>query len=77
MNHELDSSDTPFGLVVRPLNFHRRTLESRMLWSPPGPLPDAVLEHRAVLELPDGTPFSLVDETYLRDTLAVADRPAR
>lgn len=33
-------------------------------------LPDAVLEHRAVLILPDGTPFSEVVETYTGDVLA-------
>jgi hypothetical protein len=40
----------------------------------PGPLvfPDHVLEHRAVLSLPDGTPFSLVVEDY---TSAVLDFP--
>ncbi len=27
----------------------------------------AVLEHRAVLSLPDGTPFSEVVETYTRE----------
>lgn len=69
MNHELDTTDQPFGLVVRALDFHRRRLETRMLWSPPAPLPEAVLEHRALLVLPDGTPFSLVDETYMRSVL--------
>ncbi|HEY4044341.1 MAG TPA: hypothetical protein VGM32_21185, partial [Rhodopila sp.] len=33
-------------------------------------VPDAVLEHRAVLTLPDGTPFSEVIETYTGDILA-------
>jgi chorismate-pyruvate lyase len=33
-------------------------------------IPDAVLEHRAVLTLPDGTPFSEVVETYTGDILA-------
>ena len=75
MNRELDTTDTPFGAVVRALNFRRRTLEARLLWSPPQPLPDAVLEHRALLVLPDGTPFSLVDETYLRSVLAPASAP--
>lgn len=35
-------------------------------------IPDHVLEHRAVLTLPDGTPFSLVVEDY---TAAVLDFP--
>ena len=33
-------------------------------------VPDAVLEHRAVLTLPDGTPFSEVVETYTGNILA-------
>ena len=33
-------------------------------------IPHAVLEHRAVLALPDGTPFSEVVETYTREVLA-------
>jgi chorismate-pyruvate lyase len=33
-------------------------------------IPHAVLEHRAVLALPDGSPFSDVVETYTRDVLA-------
>ena len=40
-------------------------------------VPDAVLEHRAVLTLPDGTPFSEVVETYTSDILAfpIPSRP--
>jgi chorismate-pyruvate lyase len=34
MNRELDSSDTPFGKVVRPLHFRRKTLSAALLWSP-------------------------------------------
>ena len=75
MNHELDTSETPFGIVVRALDFHRRRLEARTLWSPPQPLPNAVLEHRALLLLPDGTPFSLVDETYMRTVLGPVAAP--
>ena len=33
-------------------------------------VPDAVIEHRAVLTLPDGTPFSEVIETYTGNILA-------
>jgi chorismate-pyruvate lyase len=81
MNAQLDNSDTPFGKVVRELNFQRHTLSSTLLWWPlpanwemgaalPAmgerslSVPAAVLEHRAVLTLPDGTPFSAVVETY-------------
>ena len=38
-------------------------------------VPDAVLEHRAVLTLPDGTPFSEVVETYTGDILAFPPPP--
>lgn len=34
MNHELDSTDTPFGKVVQPLHFRRQTLSAELLWSP-------------------------------------------
>ena len=37
MNHTLDSSDAPFGAVVRPLAFRRRFLSAELLWKP---LPD-------------------------------------
>jgi hypothetical protein len=93
MNHELDTTDTPFGVVVRTLNFQRHTLSARLLWSPLPPswemqepglehaaprdagvlqVPATVLEHHAVLTLPDGTPFSLLVETYTGNVLAFA-----
>lgn len=34
MNRELDATDVAFGRVVQSLNFRRRTLSSRLLWSP-------------------------------------------
>jgi hypothetical protein len=79
MNKQLDSSDTPFGVVVRSLHFQRHTLSSRLLWLPlpagwemngaagggaqgtggrdaaDEAMPSKLLEHRAVLTLPDGT----------------------
>lgn len=87
MNHQLDTTDTAFGRAVHALNFHRRTLSAKLLWSPlpqgwdmgaPVPkrhettlaMPHAVLEHRAVLTLPNGTPFSHVVETYTSEVLA-------
>jgi chorismate-pyruvate lyase len=33
-------------------------------------MPDRLIEHRAILVLPDGTPFSEVVETYMAETLA-------
>lgn len=34
MNQRLDSTDDPFGKVVQPLHFQRRTLSAELLWSP-------------------------------------------
>jgi chorismate-pyruvate lyase len=86
MNEQLDTSDTPFGRVVQPLRFQRHTLSARLLWQPlpqdwemnaaadPGQdelhIPDHLREHRAVLSLQDGTPFSVVVETYTGQVLA-------
>jgi chorismate-pyruvate lyase len=87
MNRRLDTTDSPFGIVVQPLHFQRHTLSSKVLWLalPEGwemnanaakddaavlPLPAKLLEHRAVLTLPDGTPFSEVLESYTSNVLA-------
>jgi len=87
MNELLDTTDTPFGVVVRPLHFQRHTLSSTLLWLPlpagwemhaagvrdtmaDQPMPPKLLEHRALLSLPDGTPFSEVVETYTANVLA-------
>lgn len=103
MNRVLETTDTPFGRVVKPLNFRRHTLSAKLLWSPlpkdwemrgaseqgalaagisgnatDGALriPHEVLRHRAVLMLPDGTPFSEVVETYTGDVLAFPEPKA-
>lgn len=34
MNRRLDTTDEPFGKVVQPLDFRRRTLSAELLWSP-------------------------------------------
>ena len=87
MNHRLETTDTPFGVVVRELHFQRHILSARLLWNPlppgwemgstaaeqrtePMTVPAAVLEHRAVLNLPDGMPISEVVETYTGNVLA-------
>src|ERR1700723_2543341 len=84
MNRLLDATDTPFGKVVQALQFRRRTLSSTVLWRPlpegwemsaaavkdAAPMPQKVLEHRALLSLPDGTPFSEVIESYTANVLA-------
>jgi len=84
MNNVLDTSDTPFGKAVLALHFQRRTLSAKLLWRPlPDgwemnaaganaalvPMPAILLEHRAVLTLPDGTPFSEVVESYTANIL--------
>lgn len=89
MNRLLDTTDAPFGKVVRRLNFRRHTLSAKLLWQPlpegwemnanpvndwaaaVGP-PPMLLEHRAVLYLPDGTPISDLVETYTGNVLAFA-----
>jgi hypothetical protein len=92
MNQLLDTTDSPFGVVVRPLHFQRHTLSSTLLWLPlptgwemdaasrrsvaaDQPMPAQLLEHRAVLTLPDGTPFSEVVETYTDKVLAFPITP--
>jgi chorismate-pyruvate lyase len=78
MNETLDATDRPFGVVVGPLGFHRKTLGVDWLFDPmrasavAGTLvaPPAVLRHRAVLIAADGAPFSLVAETYTDEVLA-------
>lgn len=34
MNAELQTTDTPFGRVVRPLHIRRRTISAKILWQP-------------------------------------------
>ncbi|MBS7697064.1 MAG: hypothetical protein KF792_07350 [Chelatococcus sp.] len=88
MNRLLDETDTAFGRAVQALQFRRRTLSARLLWTPlpdgwemssrqvrtpaTGPLavPTEVIRHEAVLSVPDGTPFSVVVETYTDKVLA-------
>jgi chorismate-pyruvate lyase len=86
MNRVLETTDTAFGRVVQSLHFQRHTLSAQLLWSPlpvgwerggvvrgsPGRLeiPAQVLEHRALLTLPDGKPLSVVVETYTGEVLA-------
>lgn len=59
MNTVLDTTDRPFGAVVRPLNFHRTAL-SRIAHADA----NTPLRLTAVLKTPDDVPFSLVVENY-------------
>jgi hypothetical protein len=70
MNAELDTTDHPFGAVVKPLGFHRQTLSAVVLLSPRDRrAPANLIRQMAVLETADGTPFSLVIETYAKAVL--------
>ncbi|HKB09569.1 MAG TPA: nuclear transport factor 2 family protein [Vicinamibacterales bacterium] len=70
MNRLLDTTDTPFGRAVAPLQPYRRTFAVRMLWADTSrPIPDTLLEHHAVLYTRDNRPFSEVSEVYRRDLL--------
>jgi hypothetical protein len=59
MNQTLDTSDTPFGTVVKPLGFHRVTLSAQ-------PMREGrtVFRVRALLLTPENQPISLVLENY-------------
>lgn len=59
MNSTLDRTDTPFGAVVKPLNFQRRTLGTESLHDG-----KHVLQVTALLVDREGLPFSLVKENY-------------
>jgi chorismate-pyruvate lyase len=75
MNALLETTDTPFGKVVAPLHPYRRTIRATILWTPPAPMPQDVLQHRAVLYTSGGVPFAEVIETYQREL--VTRSPAR
>ncbi|HEX4179148.1 MAG TPA: hypothetical protein VHY57_11950 [Rhizomicrobium sp.] len=62
MNKTLDTTETSFGTVVKPLNFHRKTLKMEALDEPLHSL-----RVTAVLISGEGRPFSLVVENYSRE----------
>lgn len=73
MNAALDTTDAPFGRVVRPLAPTRRTLAVRQLAMPARPAPeDPLFAVEAVLSTGDGVPFCEVAETYLGAALGPA-----
>ncbi|MBB4198764.1 hypothetical protein CCR94_08815 [Rhodoblastus sphagnicola] len=75
MNKALETTDTPFGKVVKPLEPYRRTFAAMNLWSAAAApkeaatlaIPANLFEHRAVLYTRENLPFSEVDEIYRRD----------
>lgn len=66
MNQQLETTDVPFGKVVRELAPYRRTVEAKVLWTR-GAMPREVMMHRAVLYTAGHQPFSEVVETYQRE----------
>ncbi|MDQ3283385.1 MAG: hypothetical protein M3Q69_18455 [Acidobacteriota bacterium] len=85
MNRALETTDSPFGKVVRELAPYRRTIAVTLLWAPlargwelrPRPrshqrvaIPQELMVHTAVLYTAGHQPFSEVVETYQRDLLA-------
>lgn len=68
MNQTLETTETPFGRVVAPLQFHRERLDQMrgaMAECPRG----TILSHRALLRAASGKPISLVVECYTRANL--------
>lgn len=61
MNHALETTDVPFGTVVKPLNFHRKTIRMEALTEPAHSL-----RVTAQLVTGKGQPFSVVIENYSR-----------
>ncbi len=90
MNRRLDTTDEPFGKVVKPLGFRRRTLAANLVWSPlpagwelrdgaqtavPLRVPHEVLRHEAILYTSANVPFSAVVETYTNALFAFGAWP--
>ena len=72
MNRLLDTTDTPFGKVVAPLDPYRETIAVKLLWhDSTQPMPDTLFEHRAILYTKAHEPFSEVVERYRRDLVEV------
>lgn len=70
MNRTLETTDTPFGTVVAPLEPSRETFAMKLWWDDSTePITDVLFEHRAVLYTKDRRPFSEVDEQYQRALL--------
>ncbi|WP_322098518.1 hypothetical protein [Methylobacterium planeticum] len=74
MNATLDTTETPFGRVVRLLGPTRRNLGVRTIWEPkagyPPALTEALFAVEAVLSTAEGVPFCEVAETYTGAVLA-------
>jgi len=67
----LETTDTPFGKAVAALEPTRKTAAVTRFWTDShAPVPNALLELRAVLYTRDHVPFSEVDEVYQRALLS-------
>ena len=65
MNRTLDTTNTPFGMVVAPIGLHRQPLPAGTQ-SPASCPADTIRHDTAVLRRNDGAPYSLVSECYTR-----------
>jgi len=71
-NRLLDTTETPFGVVARPIKPYRRTFAVKMLWSP---LPDGWAHRTNGSHPPDGPPATLVIPSALFEHRAVLYTP--
>ena len=89
MNRALETTDEPFGKAVRELEPTRQTIGMTLLWAPlpegwemgvagdGAAMPEALLEHRAVLFTRERKPFSEVREVYQRGLFRFAPPPSK
>ena len=68
MNRQLETTDIPFGKVVRALSPYRETFASRRFWSAEH-IPPSLFRVQALLLGPDMIPLAEVDEHYQRPLL--------
>lgn len=77
MNRILETTEVPFGRVVRGLRFRRRLLEAERLWRPAEDdargIPPHVLRHHALLVDAAGAPLCELVETYTRAALLLPE----
>lgn len=69
MNRTLDTSDAPFGAVVRPLDFRRRFLSAELLWKP---LPEGWAKGEGACSPKACTSPMAIPEHVLQDTAVLA-----
>ena len=74
MNHLLETSDIPFGKVVRALEPHRETFAAARFWSADH-IPQSLFRIQALILGPDHVPLAEVDEVYQRPLLEFPGYP--